>query len=99
MTATVKVHYDPREVHPNWAPAMNEWLEADGIHTAAFRRALVTVDGHFAGSMSFSTEGGPDAGFALCYGQRDQILGVPEAGEDAAAKFIASRYRRSGDYS
>lgn len=97
-TACVKIHHDPCDVYPNWTPAINEWLEADGVHTTGFRRVYVTVDGDFAGSMSFSTEGGEDADYALCYGQKDQILGVPEAGEAAAADLIASRYRKGAGY-
>ncbi|MBH0113217.1 hypothetical protein I5E68_09690 [Novosphingobium sp. YJ-S2-02] len=90
----IKVHYNPAEIYGDEALAENEWLEDDGVHTAGFRRVYVTVDGDFAGTMSFSTEGDKDGGYAMCYGQKDQILGVPEAGETAAAEFIASRYRK-----
>lgn len=95
----VAIHYDPREIYSHWNPARNTRLEADGEHGSHWRKVLVTVDGDFAGSVSFSTEGDKDSGFGLCYGQRDQILGVPsEPGEQAAADFIARRYRKGRGY-
>jgi hypothetical protein len=95
----MEIHYDRREIWPGSRLAVNEWQAADGVHTQAFRKVYVAIDGKFAGSMSFSTEGAKEERYCLCYGQDDQVLGVPpETGEQAGAEFIARYYRkRSGD--
>lgn len=91
----VKIHYDRREVWPHSTLAVNQRQEADGVHTFdTSRTVLVTVDGEYAGSMNFSTEGPPGESFAFCYGQRDQALGVPaEKGEQAGAEMVAGYFR------
>lgn len=90
----VEVQYDPRAFWPYWSPSVNEVLTEwgpvlDGVH----RSVYVTVDGAFAGTMCFTE----NSEYAVCWGQRGQILGVLGIGEDVPALQIALLYRDDGN--
>lgn len=93
----IVVHYDPRELYPDYTLSVNtEYGERGEVISGTSRKVLVTVGGDFAGSINFSTE--ESEPFGMCYGQRDQIIGVFSQDEDESARRIAERYRPGDGY-